>query len=441
MSLAAQQIFPALAVGDLVGAVLPDLAQQEGAGLRLVHDGPDLFDEPVRQLVRHIQPPAVGPGPEPVPHHGVGILDNVVHIGERTLLHGGQSLDAPPGVVVLRPGMEVIPIIPGGVLALGGAYRGIEAVVIEIDALGAGVVEDAIQNYPNAPLVGFPAQLRKVLLRAQHGVHMEIIRRVVPVIGGGLKNGAQVQRGHRQGLQQIQLGTDALQAAAEEIPVSDLTVRVRPPLGMIGPPPVDPPVSHHSPGIGNGQAAETIWKYLVSNTLAEPGGRLQMVAVDRQLPAHRIALAAVAGLVQEAAGAILSPEAEVVPDQLRLFRGGKGQGKADTVAVRAGPGQLGLHGLFGEFMDADQRAVVEILPFQGADMEGHGGSRCHGAVGRLALVTAGIKDKRFTHLQKSFRIGMAGERSAIFRKGVGKKALKNSRRSCPRTAAGLDAMF
>ena len=194
VGLAAQQIPPALAVGDLVAAVLPHLAQQEAVGLLLVHGTANFGNEVVRQLVGHVQPPAGGPLPQPVPHHGVSVPDDEPAIAVRRLLHRRQGPDAPPGVVILRPGVEGVPIIILGLPALGRPQLRIESLGVEIPAVAAGVVEHPVQHHPDAPAPGLPAQGAEVLLGAQHGVNAPVVRRVVPVVAVGLKNRTQVQR-------------------------------------------------------------------------------------------------------------------------------------------------------------------------------------------------------------------------------------------------------
>ena len=311
------------------------------SGLGLLHGGADLLQKPVRQLVRHVQPPAGGSGPQPPADDGVLAFNDKVHVGGGRLLHCRQGVDAPPGVVGVRPVVEAVPAVPGRVLTLGGAQGGIPAVGVEVDALGAGVVEHTVQDHPHAPLRRLGAELPEVLLRAQHGVDLRIVRRVVAVVGGGLKDGAQVQGGDAQGLQIVQLGRDARQGAAEESPGC----------GSRRPGPAATPACRPSPGGPSGahqpvrvrhrQAAEAVWKYLVSHAGAEPARRAAL-PVDGQLPGVRLPVAAVAGLIQHAAGAVLPPEAEVVPDQLRLPRGLQDAGKADPLAGRALQGQLQL---------------------------------------------------------------------------------------------------
>ena len=70
----------------------------------------------------------------------------------------------------------------------------------------------------------FPAKAAEILLGAQHRVDAKVVGCVVAVVGGGFKNGIQVQHGDAQSGQIIQLGDDAIERAAEKVPVSYLAV-------------------------------------------------------------------------------------------------------------------------------------------------------------------------------------------------------------------------
>ena len=314
----------------------------------------------VGQLVGHVQPPAGGPGPEPALDDGVLALDDVVHVVRAVLPDVGQGADAPPGVVGPGPLAEAEPVIVGAVLALGRAHGGIEAVGVEIDALGAGVVEHAVQDHPDPLLPGPGAEGPEVRLRPQQGVDLRVVRRVVAVVGGGLEDGAEVDRGDAQGLQVVQVGGHARQGPAEEVPVLDLAA-LGPPGGGLVPVLVDPAVADHAGGVGRGEAAVAVREDLIGHALAKPGGGVALL-IDRQLPGDGLTLAAIAGLVQEAAGAVVPPETEPVPHQLRRLEGDEGDGEAGPVLPEAGEGHLRLHLVAGELPAEDDGAVGEALP-------------------------------------------------------------------------------
>lgn len=97
-----------------------------------------------------------------------------------------------------------------------GAHRGIKAVHIKIEALGTGVIKDAVQNHPNAHLSGFGTESAEILLRTQHGVDFGVVRRVVAVVGGGLENRAEIKRCYAQVRQVGEAGGNTGQRTAEK---------------------------------------------------------------------------------------------------------------------------------------------------------------------------------------------------------------------------------
>ena len=205
-----QQVSAALAIGDFVGAVLPHFADHYRIAL-FFHGGiAQCLDKCVRQFVGHVQPPAGGSGTQPAAHDGVCALDDEIHIRGGALPHLGQRVDAPPGGILIRPMGEIVPFIPGGILALGCAQGVIPAAGVKIAAPISRVVKHAVQNYPYAPLGRFAAQQAEVLFRAQHRVDFAIITGVVTVVGGGFKNGVEIHCGYRKTFQIVQPGQDAL---------------------------------------------------------------------------------------------------------------------------------------------------------------------------------------------------------------------------------------
>ena len=258
------------------------------------------------------------------------------------------------------------------------------------------MVEHAVQNHSHSPCFRLGAEGAEILLRAQHGVDLCIIRCVIAVIGGGFKNGAQVQGGHAHIPQLVQLAGDACQLAAEKVPVAGLAVGVRPPLGNVFPTFLNIAVSDETVGLRERQAAEAVWKYLVSYAGAEPLRRVAF-PVHGQLPGLQSAVAAVAGPVQVTAGTVLPPQAEVVPHQLRLRGSRKRQGKKGPLLLRAHAGQLVDLLLTGKLPPQHQGTVGKGLDGQGAAAEGDGGGAGDGTEGVFAQDTAGVVYKGFAH--------------------------------------------
>ncbi len=102
-------------------------------------------------------------------------------------------------------------------LALVGAYTRVVAQAVEVQAVVARVAEHTVQHYPHAQLAGLAAQLLKVRVCAQEGVHLVIIPGVVAVVAARAEDGVEVEHADTQVLEVGQFGDDALQVAAEEI--------------------------------------------------------------------------------------------------------------------------------------------------------------------------------------------------------------------------------
>ena len=313
VGLPAQEIPPPPVVGDLVAAVLPHLADKHRVGLFLLHGPANLLDEVIRQLVGHIQPPTVGPGPEPVPHHGVPVPDDKRPVRVLPLVHRRQGLDAPPGVVFLRPAGEMIPIIIRRGLGLGRPQLRVKTVPVKISAHAAGVVEHPVQQQTHPALMGLAAQLPKILLRTQHGVHGPIVGGVIPMVGRSLENRVEIQRRHRQALQIVQLLRNAPEITAEKVAVTNFPLLVRQIVRGVLPAFVNGPFSHQPLRLRQATAAKAVWENLVAHALTEPFRR-PGVLIHRQLPG-----AAASGKGHGLAAS--SGQGEVVPQQVRLLRG------------------------------------------------------------------------------------------------------------------------
>ena len=190
--LAAQQVLAALGVGDLRRAVLPDLAEKISVGALLVHRRANFGNELVGELVGDVEPPAGCARAQPVLDNGIITLDDVVNITFFQLVDCGQVLDAPPGVVLVGEGVEVVPAVIGRLLALRRAEVVIKAVGVEIDALSPRVVEDTVEHHVDAALFRLRAERAEVRFIAEQRVNALIAGGVVAVVGRGLEDRAEV---------------------------------------------------------------------------------------------------------------------------------------------------------------------------------------------------------------------------------------------------------
>ena len=219
VQLAALEIGAALGIGYLVGRVLPDLADDQRIRFLLLCRGVQPADKFVRQFVGHIQPPAGGAQPQPVPHDAVRRSENIVLIAFVHLAHLRQGIDPPPRTILIRPLLEIVPAVPGRILRLVRADAVIPARAVEIAAVKARVVEHAVQHHAHAAPRRLSAQLAEILLRAEHRVNGLVIARIIAVVGIRLEDRVKVDRGHAQAFQIVQLLDDPAQRAPEKIVV------------------------------------------------------------------------------------------------------------------------------------------------------------------------------------------------------------------------------
>ena len=238
------------------------------------------------------------------------------------------------------------------------AHAVVAAVAVKIQAVVARVVEHAVQQHAHAALAGLLAQAGQIGLRAQHGVHAGIIAGIIAVIAARQKDGVQIQHGDVQRLQIIQLGDDALQVAAEEIPrvriaVAGIKQRQR---GLV---PVFMQIDILARIPRRAAAAEAVGENLIHDALAQEGGGRIIPRVHGQLKGRgrrsiRFAHAAqaVARVAQVFCLPVFHHRREIVPQQAR----GGGRGKAQLVAVAAVGLQRDGIGLVVERNDGVDRA-------------------------------------------------------------------------------------
>ena len=108
-----QDMAAAHAVGYLGGAVLPHLANDHRVRLLRPGCGVDPLDKVIRQFIRHIQPPAVSPRPQPPADYRVLSAKDKLPIGWVVLVHCGQGVDPPPTLISIWPLLEIVPGGPG----------------------------------------------------------------------------------------------------------------------------------------------------------------------------------------------------------------------------------------------------------------------------------------------------------------------------------------
>ena len=349
VAVAPQNVLAAHAVGHLGGPVLPYLADDHRVGLLRPGGLVNAVDKAVRQLVGHVQPPAVRPCPQPPADHAVLPAEDELLVGGVVFIDGGQSVNPPPALVPAGPLGEVEPGAVRGVLALLCPRLRVEAVAVEVAAHIAGVVEHPVQHHPHTPPVSLGAQAGEVLVGAQHGVHTAVIGGAVAVVLRRLKDGVEVEGLHAQLLQIVQPVDHALKVPAKEVPVAHLAPVVGAELGKFLPALMDPPTPHHALRIGNPAAAEAVGENLIGGALSKPGGDFFLSVVDGELVGTQVLL-----------GAVQLFQLEGIPDQSHISRGVQLRREQVLAQVVALPGHFHDDGLVVAALKARGQAGVGI---------------------------------------------------------------------------------
>ena len=299
------KVAAALIVGDLVGRILPDLADQQRVRLVRADARAQARKERVRQLVDHIQPPAVGAELQPVHRDAVFVVNHIADEIRIHLVDARERRNAPPAVVDVRIVLEPEPAAVGRVRVMDG--------LLEIRAAAADMAEHAVQNDLHAMRVRLGAERAEILLCAEHGVDPLIVAGVVPVRRPGIEDRVQIQDLHAELLQVRQLFPDAVQIAAVKIVVQDLTVSVRQ---------IDRrvvlvfvhPIGRDLPGqIAAAALAEAVRKDLIHDSACAVGRDGIFIRQHAQLPeAARLHIRVALPLLKEAERAVLRGNMEVV---------------------------------------------------------------------------------------------------------------------------------
>ena len=238
--------------------------------------------------------------------------------------------------------------------------------------------------------MGLAAQLPKILLRTQHGVHGPIVGGVIPMVGRSLENRVEIQRRHRQALQIVQLLRNAPEIAAEKVTVTNFPLLVRQIVRGVLPAFVNGPLSHQPLRLRQAAAAEAVWENLVAHTLTEPFRR-HGVLIHRQLPGS-----AASGKGHGLAAS--SGQGEVVPQQVRLLRG-RHRAAPGAAARRQGHRPVKA----GELRPEPQHPGADVL-LPGAEQgKRHFGAAQNGTEGVFTLLVFGIKINRHIKLLRQVK--------------------------------------
>ena len=237
----AQQVGAALVKAELGGGILPHLTQQELFRAHPLDGGAHFFNKAVGQLVGHIQP-ETGCAPAEPGVDDAALARDKFDIGGGLLVDFGQGLKAPPAAVAaLVLGVKIVPAAVGGVRVTVSTALTIAALPVEIPAVRARMAEHAVQHDADAVFGRFHAEGFKIFVGAKQWVYVEVIGRVVAVVGVGLKNGVEVEEVHPHLVQVGEFELDAFQVAAKVVLVQvaadlvGLPERLRVLIGLIEP--------------------------------------------------------------------------------------------------------------------------------------------------------------------------------------------------------------
>ena len=222
VQLVAMEVLTQLAIGNLGGGVLPDLADEQRVGLLGQFSGLDLGDEVIGQLVGNVQTPTARTSAQPLAHHAILAADQLAVVGI-VLIQVRKRVDAPPALV----GAVVAELEPVAIRRIGAlvcADGVIVAQAVEIHRVCAGVVEHAIKNDGDATVARFLAETREALLVAQHRINLHVVAGVVAMVGLRLEDGVQIEDRDAQALQVVKMLANALKRAAVELPLGDAAV-------------------------------------------------------------------------------------------------------------------------------------------------------------------------------------------------------------------------
>ena len=332
VQLVAHQVLPLLAIGLLAAGVLPHFPQDQGVGLFGPGRLPDQPHQFVGIFIHHVQPPAVGAQPQPVPHHAVFPAQELPP-ALAAAVQLGQGGKAPPAFVVVGRGVfPAVPVPVGAVRIPPRAAGAVTALPVKIDAVAAGMVEHPVQDDLHPQPVRLLAQSGKVLLGPQQRVDAQVVGGIVAVVAVRFKDGVKVQDLRPQRPDLLQLFGDTGQISAEIIVAAVNPVGVRAALRLLVPAAVQLPVGGDIL-LFPAAFVVAVGEDLIHHPSGKAAGDLIGLFVDSQLPQRPVAVvgAAVRRAVQQ--GAVAQHKAVVV--QSRLLRG-IAQGKAVLLLLHFG---------------------------------------------------------------------------------------------------------
>ena len=205
--------------------------------------------------------------------------------------------------------------VPAGIGTVGPAVGPVAAegpFPVKVEAVGAGVGIDPVQDDPDPPAVGRPAEGLKVGLRAQHGVRGLVVPGVVAVGGEALADGVQVDNGGAQGGNIVHFLGNAPEIAAEKVVVQHPALIVGPPVHLFVPVLVDGVGLELAPEVRVPPLTEPVRKYLIDHRALGPLRGVEVLGDTADLPQVSGLHIGVVSLLEQPEGAVGVRDAERV---------------------------------------------------------------------------------------------------------------------------------
>lgn len=285
----AAEVFPLLAVGDLIGSIFPDFADEDGIGIFFFERMIEAAQERHGQFVDDVEAPAADALVQPVFEDAVFTTDDEIHVGRRRFFYVGQVFDAPPRFIVVGIVREPVPFIVRRFFGLIGTQGRIMAEAVEIDAVGASMAEYAIEDDADAPSARLFAQGRKFVIGPQEGVDAMVVAGAIAVVAAAFKDRVEIDGRDAQVGEVIELLPNAGQVAAKEIVLDHIACfRILAIIGAVVPGAVDDGAGLSRQVLPvHAATAEAVGKNLVDDGVFEPVRRMGVFVVDCNLERRR----------------------------------------------------------------------------------------------------------------------------------------------------------
>ena len=221
------EITTALSISNFFRCILPHLANDNSLpSRRALNGGTQKVEKIIRKFVRHVQSPAA----DSLSYIGLG---NAIRARQkatarlRLRVEFGQNFNAPPRLIGMRERIKAIPVIIWRLLRLIGSHAVVFIVTVEVTAVIARVVKNAVKDQAHTVSLCFLNQMIQRRIAAEHFVHFHVIACVILMIGIGFEDRTEVQCRDTEGSQIIQLFGNTPQVSAKKLVIGNRSSRIR----------------------------------------------------------------------------------------------------------------------------------------------------------------------------------------------------------------------